>query len=347
MVSVIIPVYNGQRTIRRCLDSVFSQTYKDIEIVVINDGSTDNSKKIIEEMLHNTKRAVIIRKENNEGIEKARHAGIAASRGRLITFIDQDDYIDRCAIEIMVNALDLYDADLVQCQTDSFLTVFNRFIISLNHFTRNRRTGRLIEKKEIEREMLSFFGYGNFSVTVWAKLYKKELLKDISLGGLLYSDDLYLNMQVFPKLNRISLIPDVLYHYERQGTTSRYLPLWMEESKHLYKIKSSIAKQKGIDNAFLFSTIELRNCLKSQVESMILHKVDSPDGIKQWIKQELQDNTYNVFDWLGKHTESNKSPIAKAIVNKDIEAIYELCRKSVYEWKWKKIIRRLLIKYLG
>ena len=156
MVSVIIPVYNGQRTIRRCLDSVLSQTYKDIEIVVVNDGSTDNSKIIIEEMLNNTKRAVIIRKDSNEGIEKARHAGIAASRGRLITFIDQDDYIDRRAIEIMVNALDLYDADLVQCQTDSFLTIFNRFIISLNHFTRNRRTGKVIEKKRLKERCFHF-----------------------------------------------------------------------------------------------------------------------------------------------------------------------------------------------
>lgn len=344
LISVILPVYNGQRTIRRCLKSVMDQTYPHIEIVVVNDGSIDKSKEIIEEDLQNDTKSIIIHKEKNEGIEKARHTGIAASNGQLIAFIDQDDYLDCYAIEKMEHAMSMYDADLVQCHSDSFITLFGRFRISLYPRTNKRGIIKLIERKGIESEMLSFYGCGNFSVSVWAKLYKKEMLNNIEIGNFLYGDDLYLNMQVFPKLNRICVIPDVLYHYERQGTSSKFIPLWMEECKHLYQMKIAKTKEMQSEKALLFSSIELRNCFKVYVESMILFKVDSEEGVKQWINQELQDDIYDMFEWLRNQRQSGHSAISLAIMNKDIDAIYDLCRKSVYEWKWKKIARRILIK---
>ena len=109
-VSVILPVYNGQRTIRRCLRSIMHQTYPYIEIVVVNDGSKDKSKEIIEEELKSVTNSIIIQKEKNEGIEKARHTGIAVSHGQLIAFIDQDDYFESQSIEKMESAMRMYNA---------------------------------------------------------------------------------------------------------------------------------------------------------------------------------------------------------------------------------------------
>ena len=120
------------------------------------------------------------------------------------------------------------------------------------------------------------------------------------------------------------------------------MPQFMYDCKKLYQLKVEAAKEQQINEAILYSTIELRNCLKTQVESMILHKIDSQEGIKQWIMQELQDPTYIVFDWLREQQGFNKSPIAQAIVNRNVDSIYDLCYKSVYEWKPKKIARRLL-----
>lgn len=343
-VSVIIPVYNGQRTIGRCLKSVKGQSYSDVEIIVVNDGSSDRSASLIDKSLNDFDDKVIVHQKRNEGVEMARKTGICASHGVYITFVDADDYLEKDAIERMVKAIELYNADLIQCRSRTFFSL-GKYLTIHPFCSKNYREGRLISKDDImTKEILSFFGCGSFSVTVWGKLYKKEFLDNIRTAGLVFGEDLYLNMQIFPKLKTIYVLPDALYHYERQGVTSKFMPNFMEDTKLLYHLKLEEAKEIQSDKAFLYSTIELRNCLKTYVESMILHKVDSPKGIKERIKQELQDNTYHVFYWLRNQKQSGHSDISLAIMNKDIDAIYDLCRKSVYEWKWKKIARRILIK---
>lgn len=344
MVSVIIPIYNDQRTIHRCLDSVKNQTYKDIEIIVVNDGSTDNSQAIIDRLLKQIKNKIIIIKPQNEGVEKARLTGLKICHGEYITFVDADDYIEKDTIEIMMNAMRKYNADLVQCRLSVFVTVADIFKI---HPLKRGKKGamRLIEKNEImKKEYLSFFGCGSFNVSVCTKLYKREIIEPISLGNLFFGEDLFFNMQVFPRLNRICVIPHILYHYERQGGTSKFMPRFMDDVKRLYCLKVKMAKEMQSEIAILYSTIELRNCLKTHIESMILHKVDSEEGIKHWINQELQNSFYDVFDLLLSQNKSSCSSISLAIMNKDIESIYKLCRKSVYEWKWKKIARRVLVR---
>jgi hypothetical protein len=76
---------------------------------------------------------------------------------------------------------------------------------------------------------------------------------------------------------------------------------------------------------------------------MILHKVSTEENIKQWISDELSDSTYDVFDWLRRQNKCDMSPMSVAIMDKDIESIYDLARKDVYKWKWKKIARRILV----
>ena len=97
------------------------------------------------------------------------------------------------------------------------------------------------------------------------------------------------------------------------------------------------------NTARIYTAIELQNCLRVHIESMILHKADTETGIKQWIEHELQDRTYDVFDWLRQQGQAGKAEISQAIMDRDVDAIYDLARKSVYEWNWKKIARRVLI----
>lgn len=340
MVSVIIPVYNAQRTIRRCLKSIIDQTFQDIEIVVIDDGSTDDSLNIVERMLQSND--IIVRKPRNEGLEMARRSGITASHGEFVSFVDADDYLEKDAIEKMVNAMHSYDADLVQCGSRVFVTCFGFLEI---HPRRSKKGGRvrLLGIDNIKKEYMSFFGCGHFNVTCWGKLYKRDMIENVKTGNLFFGEDLYFNMQIFQRLCSICVIPDTLYHYERQGMTSRFMPDLMNEVKRLYRLKVEKAREMQSDMAFLYSTIELRNCFKVQVESMILHKADTADGIKRWIRRELQDSTYDIFGWLSKQREGGRSPISQAITAKDADTIYRLCRQSVYEWKWKKIARRIMV----
>lgn len=344
-VSIIIPVFNGSRTLQRCLKSVLSQTYPHIEIIVVDDGSTDKSRNLAERLLRKADKKDIITSLKNKGIESARKTGIANAHGDYIAFLDQDDFLEDTAIERMVEAMREYDADLIQCQSNSFLTLFRHIEIPLSLPTR-KRNGKtsILDRKEIAKASLSFYGCGNFSVAVWGKLYKREHLEGLKNGDLLYGDDLYLNMQVFPKLNRICVLPDILHHYERQGTSSHYMPLWMEESKQLFRLKMAAIEGEYANTARIYTAIELRNCLRTHIESMILHKVGTEDGIKHWIAQELQDNTYDVFNLLKQQGQYCQSPVSMAIVNKDIDNIYNLCRESVYQWNWTKILRRILTR---
>ncbi len=112
-VSVIIPVYNVEKYLRQCLDSVINQTLKDIEIICVNDGSTDNSLKILEEYASKDNRIKIINKENG-GLSSARNAGLAASEGKYIHFLDSDDYIDSKCYEKLYNKIVKFDADFCQ-----------------------------------------------------------------------------------------------------------------------------------------------------------------------------------------------------------------------------------------
>ena len=344
-VSIIIPVFNGSRTLQRCLKSVLSQTYPHIEIIVVDDGSTDKSRNLAERLLRKADKKDIITSSKNKGIESARKTGIANAHGDYIAFLDQDDFLEDTAIERMVEAMREYDADLIQCMSNSFLTLFRHIEIPLSLPTR-KRNGKtsILDRKEIAKASLSFYGCGNFSVAVWGKLYKREHLEGLKNGDLLYGDDLYLNMQVFPKLNRICVLPDILHHYGRQGTSSHYMPLWMEESKQLFRLKMAAIEGEYANTARIYTAIELRNCLRAHIESMILYKVDTEDGIKQWIAQELQDNTYDVFNLLKQQGQYCQSPVSLAIVNKDIDNIYNLCRESVYQWNWTKILRRILTR---
>ena len=112
MVSIIIPAYNAEKYIEQCIDSIISQTYKNIEVIIVNDGSTDNTLAICEKYAKEDKRIKIVKKKN-EGVSKARNDGIKIATGKYIMFIDSDDYIDDDYIEIMHKNIVEKKADLV------------------------------------------------------------------------------------------------------------------------------------------------------------------------------------------------------------------------------------------
>ena len=112
-VSIIVPVYNNEEFLDKCLKSIINQTYKNLEIILINDGSKDNSLKIMKDYAIKDTRIIIIDKKN-EGVSKARNDGIKKATGQYITFVDSDDYIDLTQIEEMYNAIKKNKVDVVR-----------------------------------------------------------------------------------------------------------------------------------------------------------------------------------------------------------------------------------------
>lgn len=209
-ISVIIPIYNVEPYLAECLDSVIHQTYKNLEIILVNDGSTDACHQICEDYAAQDQRIIVIHKKNG-GSAEARNQGLKFATGNLLGFIDSDDVLSLDFYQILLNKLIENDSDIVECGFHAFSKSEN-----INYIYEQKNT--LLELYDSESAMKSFLE-DNLSVVVWNKLYKIELVKNISFPVGKYIDDVFWTYKVFAKAKKIAKISAPLYFY-RQQTTS-------------------------------------------------------------------------------------------------------------------------------
>lgn len=267
LISIIIPVYNVEKYLESCLNSIINQTYKNIEIIVINDGSTDNSLDIIKKYQEQDNRIILIDREN-KGVLFTRVEGYKISNGKYITFVDSDDWIEENTIEILYNKCIKYNADVVKCNfsyNDSCEASGNLANIKGEHF---------ITKDKFEPDFYDMFFKTMNIHTVWAQMFKKELLHNnmekidtsISLG-----DDLEFNVQLYKNINNILFIDDVLYHY-------RFNPLSITRRLNEKNIKNNIISvTKCYLNAYkVIDYFEINNAIvyKQNVIRNLLNEVN-------------------------------------------------------------------------
>lgn len=208
LISIIIPVYNVEKYLEQCLESVINQTYKNIEIILINDGSTDDSINIMKEYQGKDNRIIIIDREN-KGVLYTRLEGIKKSNGKYITYVDSDDWVEKNLIEVLYNKIKKYDSDVVKCEFGN-----NESIIANGNL--NIGQDLFIKKEEFEPLFFDMF-FVNMNIhNVWCQMFKKELIykyiEDVDFS-ISMGDDLELNIQLYRNINNILFIPDVLYHY--------------------------------------------------------------------------------------------------------------------------------------
>lgn len=204
-VSVIVPVYNVEKYIDRCLESLVNQTLKDIEIIIVNDGSTDNSIKIVEEYKKKYKNKIIYLEKENGGLSDARNYGIPYAKGEYIAFLDSDDYVDRKMYEKLYNKAIENNSDIVEC--DFYWKYPNKLILD----TRN-------EYKNIN-DMIK-----NGRVVVWNKLYNRKIIIDRNImftKGVRY-EDIDFFYKLIPEINRLDYIKEPLVYYvQREASISK------------------------------------------------------------------------------------------------------------------------------
>lgn len=205
LISIIIPVYNVEQYIERCIDSVLLQTYKNLEIILIDDGSTDKSSKICDEYAKKDSRIKVIHKENG-GVSSARNAGLDVATGEYIGFVDSDDYIDSNMYECLINSITNNKCDIVIC---GFHEVFGGVIkdvaICESETSISVREGIV---KLIEDD--TYKGY------LWNRLYKRELFDGVKFPEMIVLEDMYVNHLVFEKSKKIHLLDKTLYSYIRR-----------------------------------------------------------------------------------------------------------------------------------
>jgi len=203
-ISVIVPVYNVEAYLDKCLNSLVNQTLKDIEIIIVNDGTKDNSEEIIKKYEKKYKNIKYYKKENG-GLSSARNYGLTKATGDYIGFVDSDDYIDKTMYEKLYNKIIENDYDIAVCD---LYRVYEQKLV----YTSSNIKHDLDNKKDINNAMLNIYP------TVWNKLYKKELFKNIEFKEKIWFEDVEILYRMFPKLKKIGMVKEPLYYYvQREG----------------------------------------------------------------------------------------------------------------------------------
>ncbi len=217
-ISVIIPVYNVEQYLRRCLESIICQTYRNLEIILINDGSTDESLSICEEFVNQDSRIRLINQENR-GLAAVRNRGIQEATGELLSFIDSDDYVDENFIENLYECLIKNGADICVSNVQYENTKTTYYLIKDTYSDK-----RVLNRFEIMKEYLNpTGGIGNYIVN---KLYKRQLFYGIKFPENELFEDAATMFKILNNVNRAVIEKDTNYHYcLRDGSiTEKYSP---------------------------------------------------------------------------------------------------------------------------
>ena len=194
-ISVIVPVYNVEQYLERCVDSIINQTYTNLEIILVNDGSTDNSGKLCDELAKKDERIRVIHKENG-GLSDARNRGIDEAESDLVGFIDSDDYIDSDMYEVLLKNLNNTDADLSMC---ALYDVYNN---TPEAQVANKETWELSSEQAIKMVMEAKI----LSVTAVNKLYRKSLFSDLKFEVGKIAEDAFIMVKLLLKQMRKNTI---------------------------------------------------------------------------------------------------------------------------------------------
>ena len=225
-ITVIVPVYNVENYLRKCLDSIIAQTYKNIEIIVVNDGSTDASGQICQEYTQIDNRIVYIEKENG-GLSEARNVGLDKMTGSYVTFIDSDDWAELDYVEILYKKIIEYQADISVGNYYSYNEDEETYYFHIygdSYYEKVYDNISIFENLYESQEMKSFA-----LISAWGKLYKAKLFDYLRFEKGKLGEDGYFNQKMYLSVNKVVYLNKGLYAYrQRSGSiTNTWTEKWM------------------------------------------------------------------------------------------------------------------------
>ena len=231
-ISVIVPVYNVEHYLSKCINSILNQTFKDFELILVNDGSTDNSLNICKKYLKKDNRIKIISKTNG-GLSEARNYGLNKAIGKYVCFIDSDDFVEQDYLSELYHTSERLDADITIC---GFYTVDEEY--------KRIDTAFLNEPKDIQKmsgqNVVKYLYRENSTVNVvaWNKLYKRSLFENLRYEVGRFFEDEYMIVPVLWKAKNVSFVRIPLYNYLQRSDSI------MHTNLNLKKVKDAIDFQK-------------------------------------------------------------------------------------------------------
>ena len=288
-ISVIIPIYNVEQYLEECLTSVLAQTYKNLEIILVNDGSKDNSLKIAQEFSKKDDRIKLISQEN-QGLSMARNAGIKEASGDFISFIDSDDWISPNYYEKLINSIEKNSCDIA--------------LASILRVRENSKKDRIkYEKEEIKTSLADKIKLCDIPrcCYVWNKLYKKELIENSPFTKGAYYEDVLWTPEIIKKAQKIVSVPDCYYYYRANASSI------VKQKQNSKKQKDSYIAKKKLLKFFKENNLNLSKKQKTITKS-IKYLFNLPI-----LKEKEYQNTITtlLFGFLPIYFEKIKTPVIK------------------------------------
>ena len=245
LVSIIIPIYNVEKYLEQCIKSLINQTYRNLEIILINDGSTDKSTKICEKYKNQDNRIVFINKKNG-GAASAKNEGLKIAKGDYITFVDSDDFIEPDMIEYMVNTIKKYNSDIIQC---SFTNLYKN--------TERFKQDKIVEQKISSKDFLELFLKKWDSSLFWNKLFKREVIENVFFKEGRCIDDEFFTYKCVINSKSIVTSNKIVYNYRMRKSgvmksESSQKQILKDRVDYLYERYELVRKiYKDLDKSFL------------------------------------------------------------------------------------------------
>lgn len=275
VVSVIVPMYKVEKYIERCLDSLVKQTFQDIEIICVDDGSPDKSGEIAERYAVQDKRIKVIHKKN-AGLGMARNTGLKFANGKYVMFVDSDDFLSLNLVEDLINAS-------VENHADTVIAGYSRFKNGLSSIVKNPLEDHVFQGKDIITDILYKMigtkrdGTDGINMAVWRVLFSLDLIKKNNLffpsEREFISEDIIFDLYYYPNSTCVSGIKNAGYQYclNEGSLTEKYNPNRFQMGKKLFLEKRKILEEQGIYNGVKDRTEESflqysRYSIKSEVK---------------------------------------------------------------------------------
>ncbi|HEV9616688.1 TPA: glycosyltransferase family 2 protein [Streptococcus pneumoniae] len=289
-VSVIIPVYNVEKYLRRCLDSVVNQTYKDIEVILVNDGSPDNSKEICEEYVAKYSNIQLIN-QKNAGLGAARNTGLQYITGNAVTFVDSDDWLELDAIEYYVAYMKKSDADIVVTQ----------MIRKKEYFSNEGTNGTTIKEEVLNQEQFAkkYFKIdgNNIEYYACAKLYKREIAREVKYPVGLFAEDVPAAFGYIIRSQKIFYSTKVTYNYffNDNSLTAKFTDKDFDLEK-IWDLVVEEAKVYGNEDYILYAKVN-----RYRIDFNLLCRIALSEN-----KSDIEKYSQEIVVLLGKVKENKK-----------------------------------------
>lgn len=297
-ISIIMPAYNAEKKIKNTIQSVIEQSFGQWELIIVNDTSTDNTLKIIEDFIKKDTRIKVINKTLNERAFHARLDGVALAESEWICFLDADDYLYSNALEKLMFATDS-DCKIV---IGSYCRSYDRFGITRSKPI-NLLPDRLIEgERYINGEglnlSLAFYGKHSIPVTSWGKLISRDLFYRIAkedLPKIHYFDDTLLNLLLFEQVEKVFFIKDKIVDYRYGGGTSKIDDKILHDLNELFKIRNSKIEENFSEEKKKYSDIEYFNTIYYHfLNALIIGEW----GFEYFCEDLKRSSKLEIFDYL-------------------------------------------------